>query len=160
MPERWTINRFADETGFDRRTVKKSVDASEREPEIDGRQEYYTLRDLVEAMSQRPAQKTKEASALEIELAKKTARQTEILDVELAKLRNQVLETETVFRVWENVIVAIRRLILTSPLPEKQKDAILEQLKTIPIEAFVEQLDFDQGSPAEDAEAVHAAASP
>ena len=157
MAEKWTINRFADETGYDRRTVKNAVTRAEREPEIDGRFEFYTLRDLVEAMSARPAIAEKESSALEEQLARKASRQADLLDIDLAERRNQVLQTETVFHVWENVIVAIRRLILTSKLPNADKDAILNELRTLPIEAFLEQLDFDQGSPAENAESSSAA---
>lgn len=153
----WSINALHIATGFDRRTITGALSEAGKQPDKDGR---YSLRDFVDAMIARAAAadtKKEGSDVLEVELARKAARQVALLDIDLAERRNEVILTELVFQTWENVIVSIRRTILTSPLPDAQKDAILKELQTIPIESFLEQRAFADGAPAEDAEPVRTA---
>jgi phage terminase Nu1 subunit (DNA packaging protein) len=147
MADKWTINRLADETGYDRRTLKKIL-ATTDPCDANETSDLYWLSDFCRALVgyNAPEQSTGD---LEAEQTRLTSVKADIAEVERARLRNEVIETQTVFNVWENVGASIRRTILTSPLPPEQKDAILNELRSLKIEDFLEQREFDQGTPAE-----------
>lgn len=145
MRETWSINRLSNETGKDRRTVKKIL--QEAEPcEWEGEHPLYHLRDFIAALEQKDQDG---ATALEREKTRLTAKQADREEIALARDRNAVLETETVFRVWEHIATAIRRTVLTSKLTQEEKDQCLNELRTLTINDFLEQREFDQGAVAE-----------
>jgi hypothetical protein len=152
MPEKWSINRLYTETDYDRRTIKRWLDSAGKAPcDVDGKTEYYTLRDFIEAAVEnaRPASSDGGENP---ELTRKTRLQADILEIDLAEKRNEVIPSETAFRVLENILVAFRRRILTSNLPQETKDDFLKELQQeIKIEDFIEQREFDRGTPAESA---------
>lgn len=149
MVEKWSISRLNEETGLDRRTIKKILrDVAPFDQ--DEKTDYYTLADFLAAY-RRYYEPKQSGTSLEREQARLTAAKADIAEVERARIRNEVIEVETVFRVWENIIVAIRRTILTSPLPQTQKDSILNELCSLKVEDLLEQRDFDEGPAAESA---------
>lgn len=141
MREKWTINRLHDETLMDRRTIKKVL--GETKPvESDGKSDYFHLSDFLEAWRKHLAV-DRETLNLTVEQARLTAANADIAEVKRAKLRHTVIDVESVFQVWENIGVAIRRTILTSGLTEKEKDHVLNELQSLNIDALVEQQEFD-----------------
>jgi phage terminase Nu1 subunit (DNA packaging protein) len=153
MAEKWSINRLHDETGMDRRTIKNILrntdpcDYNESFP-------LYRLADFIEAIRKRDEPKV--AGDLEAEQTRLTAAKADIAEVERARVRNEVIETSTVFNVWENIAVSIRRTILTSNLSTEEKDSVLNELRNLKVEDFLEQREFDQGVASEVSESVHA----
>jgi hypothetical protein len=147
MTQDWTINSLSEETGLDRRTIKKILKDTAPN-DVDGKNEFYKMVDFVRALVEyhKP---DNSSDALEREKVRKTAAEADILEVERARIRNEVIETETVFRVIENRDIAIRRTILTSELSDERKDAILRELQRVTVQDFLEQRDYDQGAPAE-----------
>lgn len=158
MTSDWTVNSLSEQTGLDRRTIKKIL-ADTAPCDIDGKTEFYKLSDFVRAVIEyhKPKGDGSEAALLK-ERTRLTAADADIREVERARIRNEVIEAETVARVWENVCFSIRRTILTAPLPDEQKDSILNELRTLKIEDYLEQREFDEGSPSENAASLHAAA--
>lgn len=148
MLEKWSINRLSEESGKDRRAVKKIL--SNVEPcgiEVNGT-ELYFLKDFVAAIENAEEKNEKTADYWQ-EQTRLTRAKADIAEVERARIRNEVIETETVFRTWENVGVSIRRTILTSNLSQEEKDSILNELQSLKIEDYLEQREFDQGTPTE-----------
>jgi hypothetical protein len=137
------------------RSWKRWLDAAGKEPfDSDGRADFYTFQDFLDAYAFNEVSKVRvskdggDADAL----TRKTNLQADILEIELAEKRNEVIPSETAFRVLENILVAFRRRILTSNLPQETKDDFLKELQQeIKIEDFIEQREFDQGTPAESA---------
>jgi phage terminase Nu1 subunit (DNA packaging protein) len=146
MREKWTISRLNDETLLDRRTIKKIL--GDTSPiDSDGKSEFFYLADFLEAW-RRHLTESHDAESLNLtmEQARLTKVNREKAEVQLAKLRHTVIDVESVFRVWENIGVAIRRTILTSALSDKEKDHILNELQSLNIDALVEQQEFDEGT--------------
>jgi phage terminase Nu1 subunit (DNA packaging protein) len=142
MREKWSISRLSDETLIDRRTIAKIL-GNTSPMDSDGKTAWYYLSDFIEAM--RGHDKSKSASGdLEAEKTRLTAVQADIAEVERAKRRNEVIEAEAVARVWENIAVTVRRTILTSALSNAEKDHILSELKSMSLEAILEQQEFDE----------------
>ena len=141
MREKWTVNRLSDETLIDRRTIGKIL-GNTSPIDSDGKASWYYLSDFIEAF--REHIKGKSGGDLEAEKTRLTAAQADIAEVERAKKRNEVIEAEAVVKVWENIAVAIRRTILTSALSNAEKDHILSELKSMSIDAILEQQEFDE----------------
>jgi len=144
MAEKWSINRLSDETGFDRRSIKKWLTAADKAPcDVDGKTDYYSLRDFIDAVvaKDKPADPGGEGDAFE----RKATLQGDILEIEKAKLALTVLDTEEVFRVLENRDIAIRQVILGCDLPEETKDKILNDLRTININDILAERSVDSG---------------
>ena len=137
----WTINGLFQRTGIDRRTWQTWLHGI-KPNRVDG-EERYDLRMVVEAVK---ADEAEESQDLEREQARLTAAKADLAEMERAQRRKELLDVETVFRVWENVCLSIRRAIVTSGLPERDVDAILSELKKATKEAMVEQEKFTKSA--------------
>lgn len=147
MPDKWSINRLADETGYDRRSIKKWLANADKAPcDVDGKVEYFTLRDFIEAAieNERPAGGVDGGE--NPELTRKTRLQADILEIDKAKLQLTVLDTEEVFRVLENRDIAIRRVVTTCELPDSVKDKILNDLRSINIDDILAERSVTAGT--------------
>ncbi len=145
MTKNWSISELNEETGMDRRTIKKVL--GETAPcDVDGKTEFYKLADFIHALTKRSDESQ---TALEEARTRLANTQADIAEVDRARLRNEVLEVETVFRVWENIAISIRRTVLTSALGDLEKDAILHELENLKVQDFMEQREFDKGTAAE-----------
>lgn len=126
-PIRWTMERAAKEFGRDRKTLSKYLTERGERAGDDGR---FSTKQIADALYI--------GVDLEKEQARLTARNADIAEVRLARARNEVIDTETVFRIWENIRVAITRTILTCGLTHKEKDHILSELKSFNEKSLVE----------------------
>jgi hypothetical protein len=158
MREKWTISRLNDETLLDRRTIKKILGGT-APIDSDGKSEFFYLADFLEAW-RRYLTESHDAESLNLtmEQARLTKVNREKAEVQLADLRNEVIPKESIFQVWANVIISIRRTILTAVgvkqcphcskdvplLGDKEKDHILNELKSLDRDALVEQKEFDK----------------
>lgn len=157
MPEKLTINWAADNSGSCFRSWKRWLESAAREPfDSDGNVFFYTFQDFLTAyaaneIAKIQKKKTDSGDGEDADaFARKASLQGDILEIDLARARNEVIPSETAFRLMENVLVALRRRILTSNLPQESKDEFLKELqKSFTDEDFVEQQEFDQGTPAE-----------
>lgn len=146
MTQDWTVNGLSEETGLDRRTLKKILQQTAPH-DVDGKTEFYKLSDFIKALREYDKPK---GAASESELLAARTRLTnadaDIREVERAKVRNEVIDTATALRVIENRDIAIRRTILTSELSDERKDAILRELqKAVTVADILEQQADDCG---------------
>jgi hypothetical protein len=145
VPEKWSINRLYTETDFDRRTIKRWLDSADKAPvDVDGKTEFYSLRDFIDAAIE-SARPSGGDGGENPELTRKTRIQADILEIEKAKLNLTVLDTEEIFRVLENRDIALRRVIITSELPDATKDKILNDLRSIDINDILAERSVSAG---------------
>ena len=142
MTRDWSINALADETGMDRRTIKKILQ-DVPPSDIVAENPVYRLKDFIDAIVLR--ERGGGEGELEKERIRKTRAEADILEVERARVRNEVIEVDVALHVIENRDVAIRRIIITSKLSKEEQDSILHELQSINIEALLEQREFDSG---------------
>lgn len=140
--EKWTISRLNFETGIDRRTLKNILSTAKPVAE-DGQSKFYHLAQVFAACKAYWQPENEDAGDLVREQARLTKIKADIAVVERARVRNEVIDTETVFRVWENIAVAIRRTVLTSGLSDKEKDHILNELKSFDANSLLEFKDTE-----------------
>jgi phage terminase Nu1 subunit (DNA packaging protein) len=140
--EKWTISRLNFETGIDRRTLK-NVLSTVKPVASDKQSVFYHLRDFVRAYRAHVSPADEDGGDLVREQARLTKIKADIAVVERARVRNEVIDTEMVFRVWENIAVAIRRTVLTSGLSDKEKDHILNELKSFDANSLLEFKDTE-----------------
>lgn len=105
----------------------------------------YQLIATIQGMFKYYREQAQAGTPIDAKKLEKLTQETALLDVELARARNEVIEVETVFRVWESVAMSIRRTILMSPLSDKEKDSILKELQSVKAENYMEQRKHDQG---------------
>jgi phage terminase Nu1 subunit (DNA packaging protein) len=142
MAKGFTVSWIAEHTGIDRRTIPKIL-RDVKPFDSNDNSDLYLLADFIEALRAHDKGKSGRGD-LEAEKTRLTAVQADIAEVERAKRRNEVIEAEAVVKVWENIAVAIRRTILTSGLSNPEKDHILSELKSMSIDAILEQQEFDE----------------
>lgn len=148
MTEKWSINRLSDETGYDRRSIKKWLENAGKAPcDVDGKVDYYTLRDFIDAVVQNEMPKCDGDAAAELE--RKTRLQADLLEIELAQKRNEVLSADEIFLVLSNRDLAIRRVIETADMPDAAKDKVFNDLKSIRIEDILAERKAAEGVPSE-----------
>lgn len=87
----------------------------------------------------------REQTPAKLAATRKATVDAELAEIELRRARNEVIETDTVFRVWETVSMAIKRVIETSKLSSQEKDAIYRELESIKTESYEEQKTYDAG---------------
>jgi phage terminase Nu1 subunit (DNA packaging protein) len=135
MTGTWTANSLADETGLDRRTVKKilantaPVDVERIEKGQRKDLEYYTLKDFVEALILYHRKgEGGGISDLEEEQARLTKHRANIAEMEESRMRGDLLPVDSVFGFLENVIVRVRQEILSVPTTRLVTEADLTKI--------------------------------
>jgi phage terminase Nu1 subunit (DNA packaging protein) len=123
----YTVNALSNATGFDRRTLTKWL-ATVEPVESNSKGDHYSLRQLVDsAIAARSVGET----TLEAERIRETHHKANILELDEKVRRGELVETATVQQTLDNIGFAIRRVITTSHLPDRDKDAILAELRSL-----------------------------
>lgn len=137
----WTINGLFNRTAIDRRSWVAWL--RDTKPTVVDGEERYPLRAIIDAIR---ANTTEETKDLERERARLTGAQADLAEMDRAVRRKELMEIETVFRVWENVALSIRRVVLVSGLPTRDQDTILAELKNATLAAMEEQAEFKKNA--------------
>jgi phage terminase Nu1 subunit (DNA packaging protein) len=124
---RWRINNAASEFGIDDETLSKRLKAMGVQAAEDGT--FATIEVARAAFGDLERAKVKLTEA-------QAARQ----EVALTRERNEVLPVEVILAFMQNMGFAIRRVILTSPLPVADQDEILSQLQAIDREELLKSV--------------------
>lgn len=122
QPIRWTIARAASEFNWDKDTLTKAL----KRASIEGSNGTFGTAEIVKACF----------GDLDGEKLRKISREADLLEVDLAKARSQVLPTDDVLRVWVDVIVAIRQVVKSSALSDNEKNECLRQIRELNIKDF------------------------
>jgi hypothetical protein len=127
MTEDWTINRLSDETGLDRRTIKKILQDTAPH-DVDGKSEFYKLADFTKALIEyyKPKGSGSE-TALITERTRLTAADADIREVERALLKGQVIKTDVFIAGLQNLFIPLVRAIWTSGLTKQEKTALINE---------------------------------
>jgi hypothetical protein len=131
-PVRWTVEQACSEFDINPRTLSKRLKGLGTEAGEDGK---FSTRQITRAVF----------SDLEMEQARLARVNANIKEVEEARVKNKVLDTEIVFGVWENIALSIRRTILTSGMTDAEKDSCLVELKSFGLSDYVDQKEFTEG---------------
>jgi hypothetical protein len=127
MTEDWTINRLSDETGMDRRTLKKILQNTAPH-DVDGKSELYKLRDFIQALVEynKPKDGGSEA-ALIYERTRLTAADADIREVERALLKGDVIKSDAFITGLQNLFIPLTRAIWTSNLSKAEKTTLINE---------------------------------
>jgi hypothetical protein len=127
MTEDWSISRLNEETGLDRRTIKKIL--SDTAPhDVDGKTEFYKLADFIKALQEysRPKGDGSE-TALIRERTRLTAADADIREVERALLKGDVIKSDAFITGLQNLFIPLTRAIWTSNLSKAEKTTLINE---------------------------------
>lgn len=153
MLEKWSINRLAEESGMDRRTVKKRLEKAEPCDFTPEQDPLYRLRTFLDALREHDEDG---ASNLDKERTRLTKAQADQAELNLSIARNEVLPVEVAFQACSNVLFAVRRSVETcefecpkcrerQQLPNETKDAVYNEIQGFTPESIVSEKKFEEG---------------
>ena len=106
------------------------------------RSKFYRMADVVRAL----VDGNKAAQPFEESRARKMAADADLAEIRAAQAARDVIEVETVLRVWEQVVVALRQKVMhAESLDESERREMLEDLQKIDIDEY-----FETGTSVED----------
>ena len=106
------------------------------------RSKFYRMADVVRAL----VDGNKAAQPFEESRARKMAADADLAEIKAAQAARDVIEVETVLRVWEQVVVALRQKVMhAESLDESERREMLEDLQKIDIDEY-----FETGTSVED----------
>ena len=108
------------------------------------RSKFYRMADIVRAL----IDGNKSAQPFEESRARKMAADADLAEIKAAMLSRDVIEVETVLRVWEQVVVALRQKVMHADgLDEAERREMLEDLQQVEIDEYFEtgQQSVDDG---------------
>ena len=106
----------------DRRTLQRKLAEAEIEP---GADERFSIFDVFSALS------CSSRVAHEVEKQRLTKAQADTLELRLEQERGELISIDYAFGRIENIGIAIRRIIVSSPLSQNEKDQILAELRRL-----------------------------
>jgi hypothetical protein len=121
-PLRWTIAQAAAEFNWDKDTLSKAM----KRAGIEGSGGTFSTAEIVKACF----------GDLDGEKLRKLTLEADLLAVELARERAQVLATDEVLRVWSGVVVAMRQVVKGSNLSDTEKHECLRQIRELKVTDF------------------------
>lgn len=122
-PLRWTIAKAASEFNWDAETLSKAL----KRASIEGSNGTFSTAEIVKACF----------GDLDGEKLRKLTLEADLLSVELARERGQVLVTDDVRRVWSGVIVALRQVVKASGLSDAEKNECMRQIRQIDVTEYL-----------------------
>jgi hypothetical protein len=159
MTEDWTINRLSDETGLDRRTLKKILQNTAPN-DVDGKSEFYKLADFVKALREydKPKGEGSEGDLIR-ERTRLTAADADIREVERALLKGEVIKTDVFIAGLQNLFIPLVRAIWTSNLTKAEKTTLINECNNAcAVKYFLGITEADRTDPTEGSEVPSAAA--
>ena len=117
-PYRWSVNTAAAEFGVDRRWLTKRLRQDSIEPGEDGK---FSTQQVASTIY----------GGIGAEKLGKTRAERELLEIELAKEREELIHRDRLFRFLENVFIAVKMKILGSGLSDIEKERVLNNLVSL-----------------------------
>lgn len=115
---RWTLDKACKEFGANRNTLTRLVRVAGIEPGNDGK---FSTAQIASAIYGDKA----------AEDLRKTREEADKLAIHNAKQRGSLVEAEAVFRTFQGVFVSMRQTILGSELSDREKDELLNNLRSL-----------------------------
>ena len=137
----WTLSGLSVELRMDHRGLSKKIEDVKPCRE-NKRSKFYRMADVVRAL----VDGNKAAQPFEESRARKMAADADLAEIRAAQAARDVIEVETVLRVWEQVVVALRQKVMhAESLDESERREMLEDLQKIEIDEY-----FETGTSVED----------
>jgi len=137
----WTLSGLSVELRMDHRGLSKKIEDVKPCRE-NKRSKFYRMADVVRAL----VDGNKAAQPFEESRARKMAADADLAEIKAAQAARDVIEVETVLRVWEQVVVALRQKVMhAESLDESERREMLEDLQRIEIDEY-----FETGTSVED----------
>ena len=137
----WTLSGLSVELRMDHRGLSKKIEDVKPCRE-NKRSRFYRMADVVRAL----VDGNKAAQPFEESRARKMAADADLAEIKAAQAARDVIEVETVLRVWEQVVVALRQKVMhAESLDESERREMLEDLQKIEIDEY-----FETGTSGED----------
>jgi len=137
----WTLSGLSVELRMDHRGLSKKIEDVKPSRE-NKRSKFYRMADVVRAL----VDGNKAAQPFEESRARKMAADADLAEIRAAQAARDVIEVETVLRVWEQVVVALRQKVMhAESLDESERREMLEDLQKIEIDEY-----FETGTSVED----------
>jgi len=137
----WTLSGLSVELRMDHRGLSKKIEDVKPCRE-NKRSKFYRMADVVRAL----VDGNKAAQPFEESRARKMAADADLAEIKAAQAARDVIEVETVLRVWEQVVVALRQKVMhAESLDESERREMLEDLQKIEIDEY-----FETGTSVED----------
>lgn len=121
---RWTVDRGSIELSIDTKTLTARLRRANVLPGEDGK---YSTAQIAGAVY----------GDHKLELIRGAQQENEMREVELARMRREVVPVEVAFQTVSNMLFAVRRVILTSRLSKEEQDACLKELAELNPSDFV-----------------------
>ena len=122
---RWSQESACYEWGINRRTLSGRIKRGHIQPGKDGK---FSTAQIDAAIH----------GSAEDEKLKKLTAEREILEIELGKLRGDVVLLDHVYRILDNITISIRQTIAASGMSDTEKQQCLKQLRTPNAAEFIE----------------------
>jgi len=130
----WTLSGLSVELRMDHRGLSKKIEDVKPCRE-NKRSKFYRMADVVRAL----VDGNKAAQPFEESRARKMAADADLAEIKAAQAARDVIEVETVLRVWEQVVVALRQKVMhAESLDESERREMLEDLQKIEIDEYFE----------------------
>jgi len=130
----WTLSGLSVELRMDHRGLSKKIEDVKTYRETK-RSKFYRMADIVRAL----IDGNKSAQPFEESRARKMAADADLAEIKAAMLSREVIEVETVLRVWEQVVVALRQKVMHADgLEEVERREMLEDLQRVEIDEYFE----------------------
>ena len=137
----WTLSGLSVELRMDHRGLSKKIEDVKPCRE-NKRSRFYRMADVVRAL----VDGNKAVQPFEESRARKMAADADLAEIKAAQAARDVIEVETVLRVWEQVVVALRQKVMhAESLDESERREMLEDLQKIEIDEY-----FETGTSVED----------
>ena len=137
----WTLSGLSVELRMDHRGLSKKIEDVKPCRE-NKRSRFYRMADVVRAL----VDGNKAAQPFEESRARKMAADADLAEIKAAQAARDVIEVETVLRVWEQGVVALRQKVLhAESLDESERREMLVDLQKIEIDEY-----FETGTSVED----------
>lgn len=130
----WTLSGLSVELRMDHRGLSKKIEDVKTCRETK-RSKFYRMADIVRAL----IDGNKSAQPFEESRARKMAADADLAEIKAAMMSREVIEVETVLRVWEQVVVALRQKVMHAEgLDEAERREMLEDLQHVEIDEYFE----------------------
>ena len=139
----WTLSGLSVELRMDHRGLSKKIEDVKPCRETK-RSKFYRMADIVRAL----IDGNKSAQPFEESRARKMAADADLAEIKAAMLSRDVIEVDTVLRVWEQVVVALRQKVMHADgLDEVERREMLEDLQQVEMDEYFEtgQQSVDDG---------------
>ncbi len=124
---RWSVTRAAKEFHVDFKTLSKRLTAAAISPGADLK---YSTLEIARALYL-------DGGDIDAEKLRKLRLECDLLQLRKDEAENRLLDADAVLRCWSAAVLNVRGVVLSLPLPEANRHAVLDAITDIPLSTYV-----------------------